>query len=71
MQQITSTPRSPFSPINLLLAGVPAREVVWFRRLGPGEQMRQLDASERGRAILTTLREHEARSTTGSLPVTA
>ena len=61
MHQVNTKPRSPLSPLNMLLAGVSASDVVWFRRLPPGEQMRQLHASQRGRSLLTTVREHEAR----------
>ena len=71
MQHATATPRSPLSPLNMMLAGVSAGDVVWFRRLSPGEQMRQLQ-SERGRSILGKVREHEARKiTTGAMPVAA
>lgn len=54
-----NTTAGPLSPINMLIAGVPARDVVWFRHLKPAEQMRQL-SSERGRSILQKVRAHEA-----------
>jgi hypothetical protein len=60
--------RGPLSPLNLLLAGVPARDVVWFKRLGPGDQMRALSSSERGGVILNKVREYQMRSSGAALP---
>lgn len=61
----TPTTRGPLSSMNLLLAGVPAGDVIWFRRLGPGEQMRALQ-SERGLALLNKVRAYQERSTAGA-----
>lgn len=53
-----STP-APLAPLNLLQAGVPAREVVWFRRLRPDRQFLALRTT-RGRLLLERVREHVA-----------
>jgi len=63
--QVNTTTRGPLSPLNLLLAGVSPREVVWFRSLGPGAQMRSLQ-SERGQALLNKVRAHQERASIGS-----
>jgi hypothetical protein len=64
--KVTPSTRRPLSPLNLLLAGVTPSEVVWFRKMGPGEQMRSLHQSERGRQILGKVREHQARKMCGA-----
>ena len=65
------TTRGPLSPLNMLIAGVPARDVVWFKRLSPGEQMRSLSSSERGANILSKVREHEMRKCSAAMPQAA
>jgi hypothetical protein len=46
---------APLAPLNLLRAGVPAREVVWFLHLGPAERMASLQTT-RGSLLLETVR---------------
>ena len=63
--------QGPFSPLNMLLAGVSPKDVVWFRRLPMGAQMRELHSSERGRAILETVRAYEQRKMGVAMPQAA
>lgn len=65
------TMRGPLSPLNMLIAGVPARDVVWFKRLSPGQQMRSLSTSERGASILSKVREYEVRKCSTAMPQAA
>lgn len=53
------TSQGPLSPLNLLLAGVPASEVVWFRGLKPDRRMAALK-SWRGQLLLGRVREAAA-----------
>lgn len=50
---------APLAPLNLLQAGVPPREVVWFRRLKPARQFLAL-RNTRGRLLLEQVRSHLA-----------
>jgi len=50
-----STTTAPLSPLNLLKAGVPAGEVIWFRRLKPDRQLAALQTT-RGSLLLETVR---------------
>jgi hypothetical protein len=62
-----SPSQAPLAPLNLLRAGVPAREVVWFRRLKPDEQMAAL-ATTRGGLLLEKVRSFAANQ--GGPPLT-
>jgi hypothetical protein len=57
-----SNPQAPLAPLNLLRAGVPAREVVWFRRLRPDRQMAALTTT-RGKLLLEKVREFATNQT--------
>lgn len=46
---------APLAPLNLLQAGVPAREVIWFRHLRPDRAMAALRTT-RGLLLLETVR---------------
>lgn len=71
ISKVTPDP-GPLSPVNLLLAGVTARDVIWFRRLSPSDQMRSLHQTERGAALLAKVREYNSRATAGSaMPLAA
>jgi hypothetical protein len=59
--RIVST-QAPLAPLNLLIAGVPASEVVWFRRLKPDRQMVALRKTTRGRLLLDKVRQFMASS---------
>lgn len=54
-----SPQQAPLAPLNLLRAGVPAREVVWFHRLRPDRQMAAL-STMRGELLLEKVREFAA-----------
>jgi hypothetical protein len=54
-----SPQQAPLAPLNLLRAGVPVREVIWFRRLRPDRQMAVLDTT-RGKLLLDKVREFTA-----------
>lgn len=56
---------SPLSTLNLLLAGVPVKEVIWFRRLQPDRKMAAL-GTWRGQLLLERVRN--ASATTASKP---
>ena len=64
MNPVSTTPtarcsgstQGPLSTLNLLRAGVPAREVIWFRGLKPGRQMAAL-GSWRGQLLLGCVRQ--------------
>jgi hypothetical protein len=58
---VVSNTKAPLAPLNLLLAGVPAREVVWFRRLKPDRQMAALRTT-RGSLLLEKVRQFVAGS---------
>lgn len=51
-----SNSQAPLAPVNLLRAGVPQREVVWFHLLRPDRQMAALTTT-RGKLLLETVRE--------------
>jgi len=75
MSQITTQRRAvtqePLSPLNMLLAGVSPRDVIWYRRLKGGQKFKELQ-SDRGNAILQKVREHSMRATDiGSVPMPA
>ena len=53
--QIVSNTKGPLSTLNLLLAGVPVKEVIWFRRLEPEKKMAAL-SSWRGQLLLERVR---------------
>jgi hypothetical protein len=57
-----SNPQAPLAPLNLLRAGVPARDVVWFRRLRPDRQMAALTTT-RGKLLLEKVREFATNQT--------
>ncbi len=66
-----SLAKAPLASVNLLHAGVPASEVVWFRRLKPDRQMAAL-ATTRGGLLLDKVRAFVATnsgSPTSGLPV--
>lgn len=63
-----STP-APLAPLNLLRAGVPAREVIWFRRLTPKRQMEEIRSTTRGKLLLEKVREFASQATTASAMV--
>lgn len=48
---------APLAPVNLLHAGVPAREVAWFEQLRPDKQFRAL-RTVRGQLLLEQVRSH-------------
>jgi len=50
---------APLAPLNLLQAGVPASEVVWFRRPRPDRQFIALRTT-RGQLLLEQVRSHIA-----------
>lgn len=56
---------APLAPLNLLRAGVPAREVVWFRRLRPDRQMAALSTT-RGKLLLEKVRDFVASQSNGA-----
>lgn len=56
---------APLAPLNLLRAGVPAREVVWFSRLRPDRQMAALRTT-RGSLLLDKVREFAASQGMGT-----
>lgn len=60
-----STQQAPLAPLNLLRAGVPAREVLWFRGLSPGRQMASLSTT-RGKLLLEKVREFTTSQGMGS-----
>ena len=60
-----SPQQAPLAPLNLLRAGVPAREVVWFRRLRPDRQMAALRTT-RGSLLLEKVREFAAAQGMGA-----
>lgn len=60
-----SPQQAPLAPLNLLRAGVPAREVVWFRRLRPDRQMAALRTT-RGTLLLEKVREFAASQGMGA-----
>lgn len=60
---------APLAPLNLLRAGVPAREVVWFRRLRPASQMAALSTT-RGNLLLEKVREFVADQAASAAPPT-
>lgn len=75
MSQITtqrsSVTEEPLSPLNMIRAGVSARDVIWYRRLKGGQKFKELQ-SDRGNAILQKVREHNMRMTdVGSVPMPA
>jgi len=53
--QNVSTTMEPLAPLKLLQAGVPAREVVWFRNLRPDRRFAAL-VTTRGRLLLDQVR---------------
>ena len=57
--------QAPLAPLNLLRAGVPAREVIWFRRLRPDRQMAALSTT-RGKLLLEKVREFAASQGMGT-----
>jgi hypothetical protein len=57
--QIVSTTQAPLAPLKLLQAGVPPREVVWWRRLKPDKQMSALTTT-RGKLLLEQVRSFAA-----------
>lgn len=61
----TVSTQAPFSPVNLLQAGVPAREVIWFRHLTPNRQMAALNTT-RGKLLLETVRKFVGQARTAS-----
>lgn len=59
-QTLTNASNSaPLAPLNLLQAGVPPSEVVWFRRLRPDRQFTALRTT-RGQLLLEQVRSHFA-----------
>jgi hypothetical protein len=50
---------APLAPVNLLRAGVPPSEVVWFRELEPDKQMAALSTT-RGQLLLDQVRSFMA-----------
>lgn len=56
---IVSNTQAPLAPLKLLQAGVPPREVVWWRRLKPDRQMRELTTT-RGKLLLEQVRNFAA-----------
>lgn len=62
-----SPSHAPLAPLNLLRAGVPVREVIWFRRLKPDKQMAAL-ATARGALLLDKVRSFAANQ--GGPPIT-
>lgn len=57
--KIVSTTQAPLAPLKLLQAGVPPREVVWWRRLKPDKQMSALTTT-RGKLLLEQVRNFAA-----------
>ena len=57
--KIVSNKQAPLAPLQLLQAGVPPREVVWWRRLKPDRQMRALTTT-RGKLLLEKVRDFAA-----------
>jgi hypothetical protein len=62
---IVSNNQGPLSTLNLLIAGVPVKEVIWFRRLEPDRKMVAL-RTWRGQLLLERVRD--ASATTCSSP---
>jgi hypothetical protein len=60
-----SPQQAPLAPLNLLRAGVPPQEVVWFRRLRPDRQMAALGTT-RGSLLLEKVREFAASQGMGT-----
>lgn len=60
-----SPQQAPLAPLNLLRAGVPPREVVWFCRLRPDRQMAALSTT-RGKLLLEKVREFAASQGIGA-----
>lgn len=56
--RIVSNTQAPLAPLKLLQAGVPPREVVWWRRLKPDRQMRELTTT-RGKLLLEQVRNSQ------------
>lgn len=48
--------REPLATSTLILAGVPAQHVLWFKRLSPPAKMQAL-ATEQGEQILNKVRQ--------------
>ncbi len=60
-----STLIAPLAPLNLLKAGVPAREVIWFRNLRTERRFAAF-LTTRGRLLLETVRAAQgSMATTG------
>ena len=62
------------APQNLLMAGVSAKDVVWYLRLKGGDKMAELKTSDRGRAILDKVHAFELgrfKASTGAMPAVA
>jgi hypothetical protein len=62
--QNVSTKMEPLAPLNLLQAGVPAREVVWFRNLRPDRRFAAL-VTTRGKLLLETVRAAQGTMAAG------
>lgn len=63
-----------FAPQNLLMAGVSAKDVVWYLRLKGGDKTAELKLSDRGRAIVEKVHAYELRrmkASTGAMPAMA
>lgn len=62
--QNVSTLIAPLAPLNLLQAGVPPREVVWFRNLRPERRFAAFRTT-RGKLLLETVRAAQGTMATG------
>lgn len=60
----TVSTQAPLAPLNLLRAGVPAREVIWFHRLPMKRQMQEISSTTRGKLLLEKVREFVSQATT-------
>ena len=66
--------QGPFAPQNLLMAGVSAKDVVWYLRLKGGDKPAELKRCDLGRAILDKVNAYELgrfKASTGAMPAMA
>ncbi len=67
---LVSNTQGPLSTLNLLIAGVPVKEVIWFRRLEPDKKMAAL-RTWRGQLLLDRVRDASTATCSGSSMATA